>query len=357
MTVLQGMKLSYNMLEPAPFVNMLREVSNGWCRVNSINAPWTKNSCRTPRLPINITDVMKLLYRIIAPVLLLVLAGLNVSADPPAIRSIRDQLGRRISVPAQPRRIVSFAPSITEIVFALEQGQRLVGATRFSNFPPGAAQLPRVGSYVRLDIERIVALNPDLCIATKDGNPRAVIERLQSLKIPVYVVNPHNLDTILETIREIGAILNAGDRALTLTSTMAGRIQKVSSRVGRIDRRPRVFFQIGISPIVSVGTGTFIHELIELAGGQNLARGKVAYPRFSREQVLALEPDVIIITSMSRQAVFEEVKADWRRWPHMPAVRDDRIYLVDSDLFDRPSPRLVDGLELLSRLIHPELQE
>lgn len=300
---------------------------------------------------------MKLLCRKIAPVLLLVLAGLNVSADPSLTRSIRDQLGRRVSVPARPRRIVSFAPSITEIVYALEQGQRLVGATRYSNFPPDAARLPRVGSYVRLDIERIVALNPDLCIATRDGNPKAVIERLQSLKIPVYVVNPHNLDTILETIREIGAILNAGDRAFTLTSTMADRIQKVRSRVGRVDCRPRVFFQIGISPIVSAGNGTFIHELIELAGGQNLARGKIAYPRFSREQVLTLSPDVIIITSMSRQAVFEEVKADWRRWPHMPAVRDDRIYLVDSDLFDRPSPRLVDGLELLARLIHPERQE
>ena len=135
---------------------------------------------------------MNLLYRKIAPVLLLVLAGLTVSADPSSTRLIRDQLGRRVALPAQPRRIVSFAPSITEIVFALEQGQRLVGATRYSNFPPDAALLPRVGSYVRLDIERIVALKPDLCIATKDGNPRAVIERLASLKIPVYVVNPHN---------------------------------------------------------------------------------------------------------------------------------------------------------------------
>lgn len=299
---------------------------------------------------------MNPLYRKIAAVLLLILAGMNVSADPSAIRSIRDQLGRRVSIPDQPRRIVSFAPSITEIIFALEQGQRLVGATLYSNFPPQAAQLPKVGSYVRLDIERIVALNPDLCIATKDGNPRKVIERLASMNTAVYVVNPHNLDTIQEAIREIGAILNVADTATRLTGSMADRIQKVSSRVGGTVRRPRVFFQIGISPIVSVGTGTFIHELIELAGGRNLARGKVAYPRFSREQVLTLEPDVIIISSMSRQAMFEEAKAEWGRWPHMPAVRDDRIYLVDSDLFDRPSPRLVDALELLARLIHPEIR-
>jgi iron complex transport system substrate-binding protein len=202
-----------------------------------------------------------------------------------------------------------------------------------------------------------VALNPDLCIATKDGNPKAVIERLESLKIPVYVVNPHSLDTILETILEIGTVLNARDKAAILTNRMRSRIRQVRTQAARVAYRPRVFFQIGIAPIVSAGSPTFIHELIELAGGRNLAEGRIAYPHFSREQVLALEPEVFIITSMARQAVFEQVKAQWRRWPNMPAVRDQRIFLVDSDLFDRPSPRLVAGLELLIKLIHPELEE
>ena len=273
-----------------------------------------------------------------------------------AAGTVVDQLERRVVVPDDPRRVISLAPSITEIIYALEQGNRLTGVTRHSDYPREATKLPRIGSYVRLDIERIVALNPDLCIATKDGNPKAIIDRLESLKIPVYVVDPHNLDTILETILEIGTILNAGDRAKTLTTRMRTRIQRVKSRVAQVNYRPRVFFQIGISPIVSAGTDTFIHELIELAGGINLAKGRIAYPRFSTEQVLAIEPEVFIITSMSRQAVFEQVKAEWRRWPNIPAVRDDRIFLVDSDLFDRPSPRLVSGLELLTRLIHPELQ-
>jgi iron complex transport system substrate-binding protein len=270
--------------------------------------------------------------------------------------TVVDQLERRVVVPNDPQRIISLAPSITEIVYALEQGDRLKGVTRYSDYPREAAKLPRIGFYVRLDIERIVALNPDLCIATKDGNPKAIIERLASLKIPVYVVDPHSLDTILETILEIGTILNAGDRAKTLTASMRNRIQRVKSRVAQVSYRPRVFFQIGISPIVSAGTDTFIHELIEIAGGKNLAQGRLAYPRFSREQVLALEPEVLIITSMARQTVFEQVKAEWRRWPNIPAVRDERIFLVNSDLFDRPSPRLVSGLELLTRLIHPELQ-
>ena len=268
-----------------------------------------------------------------------------------------DQLARRVVVPDDPLRVISLAPSITEIVYALGQENRLKGVTRYSDYPREATKIPRIGSYVRLDIERIVALNPDLCIATKDGNPKAVIDRLALLKIPVYVVNPHDLNTILETILKIGTILNAAGRAKTLTTSMHNRIQRVNSRVAKVADRPRVFFQIGISPIVSAGTDTFIHELIELAGGINLAKGPVTYPRFSREQVLALQPEVFIITSMSRQAVFEQIKAEWRRWPSMPAVRDERIFLVDSDLFDRPSPRLVAGLELLARLIHPELQE
>ena len=300
---------------------------------------------------------MILRYKIMATVIFWGVVVSCLSTVPSSAATVSDQLGRNIRVPAMPRRIVSLAPSITEIVFALEQEHRLVGATRYSDYPPEAAKLPKVGSYVRLDIERIVTLNPDLCIATKDGNPKAVIERLASLKIPVYVVNPHNLDTILETILEIGSILNAGDKAAILAESMHNRIQRVKSRVAQVVHRPRVFFQIGISPIVSTGTDTFIHELIELAGGVNLAKGPLAYPRFSREQVLSLEPEVFIITSMARQAVFEEVKAEWRLWPSIPAVRDGRIFLVDSDLFDRPSPRLVDGLELLTRLIHPELQE
>ena len=266
-----------------------------------------------------------------------------------------DQLERQVTVPDDPQRLISLAPSITEIIYALEQENRLKGVTRYSDFPTAATKLPKVGSYVRLDLERIVALNPDLCIAIKDGNPKEIIDRLESLKIPVYVVNPRNLNTVLETIREVGKILNAGDKAENLLTNLHTRIQRVKSLITQDTYRPGVFFQIGISPIVSVGTDTFLHELIVLAGGKNLADGKTPYPRFSREQVLALTPEIFIVTSMARQAVFEQVKAEWRRWPSMPAVRNDRIFLVDSNLFDRPSPRLVDGLELLIKLIHPEL--
>jgi len=272
-------------------------------------------------------------------------------------KAVTDQMGRHVTVPKKPERIVSLAPSITEIIFALDQGHRLKGVTTYSDFPLEAQKLPKVGSYVQLDLEKIVALKPDLCIAIKDGNPIAVARRLESLKIPVYAVNPRNLETVIQTVQEIGGLLNVQKKADQLVQSMNRRIQQVKSLVAQTVYRPRVFFQIGVSPIVSVGTHTFSNELIVLAGGKNVAQGPIAYPRYSIEQVLALSPEVIIITSMARAAIFKQVKAQWNRWPSLPAVRNHRIYVEDSNLFDRPTPRLVEGLELMVRLIHPELFE
>lgn len=294
-------------------------------------------------------------FRYITIVFMLTVLLLILARAPSVAKTITDQLGRHVTVPDKPQRVVSLAPSITEIVFALDQGHRLQGVTTYSDFPPEAAKLPKVGSYVHLDLEKIVALKPDLCIAIKDGNPRVIAQRLESLKIPVYAVDPNNLETIMKTVLEIGTLLNAKGRANQLVQNMDLRIQKVKSLVAKATHRPRVFFQIGVTPIVSVGTRTFIHELIVKAGGTNLAAGPIPYPRFSREKVLALSPEIIIITSMARSAIFEKVKAEWEKWPNMPAVRNRRIFVEDSNFFDRPTPRLVDGLELLTRLIHPEL--
>jgi iron complex transport system substrate-binding protein len=159
----------------------------------------------------------------------------------------------------------------------------------------------------------------------------------------------------MSTILDIGTILDASDKAKTLVANMHSRVETIKSVIKEARSQPRVFFQIGISPIVAIGTDSFINELIVIAGGINAAAGDITYPRFSREQVLALSPDVFIITSMARDAVFEKVKAEWNQWPNMPAVHNQRIHLVDSNVFDRPSPRLVEALEILAELIHPEL--
>ena len=270
-------------------------------------------------------------------------------------RLARDQAGRMVSVPDNPLRVVSLAPSITEIVFALGEEDRLKGVTQHCDFPAEAQALPKVGSYIHLDLERIVALKPDLCIAIRDGNPREVVTKLEALGIPVYTVDPRGLDSAVNTILELGQLLNTSSKAQHLANEMRSRIERIKGLVAGTGGRPRVFFQIGTAPIVSVGTNTVINELIVAAGGQNLAEGPASYPRFSVEQVLALQPEVIIITSMTREANLEELSAEWRKYDGLPAVRNNRIFIVDADLFDRATPRLIDGLETLAGIIHQEL--
>jgi iron complex transport system substrate-binding protein len=270
-------------------------------------------------------------------------------------RTVKDPLGRTLRVPADPVRVVALAPSITEIVYALKEERRLVGSANQSDFPPAAAALPKVGSYIHLDVERIVALRPDLCIGVKDGNPVAAVEQLQSLGIPVFAVDPVNLASVIDTIAAIGDLLNAAPRARAVTADMRARIERVKARVAQTPRRPRIFFQLAVSPMVSVGNDTFIHDLIVSAGGTNVAQGSVPYPRFSREQVIALAPEVIVISSMQHATLFEQVKAEWLQWPAIPAVARNAVFIAPPNTFDRPSPRLVDSLELLAGYLHPEL--
>ncbi len=265
-------------------------------------------------------------------------------------------MGRKIVIPENLDRIVSLAPSLTECMFALGQEKKLVGVTQFSDHPPEASKLPKVGSYVNLDLEKIVALRPDLCLATKDGNPINVINRLEDLGIPVYALDPRDVSTVIKTIEELGRLVNAKKTSAKVTRKMKQRVDWVKRQVSRSNSRPRVFFQIGSSPIVSVGSRTFIHELITLAGGINVAAGSVDYPRLSREEVLVLKPDIILISSMTKdRQLVESIKQKWIKFPNIPAVRKEQIYAVQSDYFDRASPRLVKGLEILASLFHPEI--
>lgn len=269
--------------------------------------------------------------------------------------TLTDPAGRSVRVPKNPQRVVSLAPSITEIVFSVNRGDRLVGVTEFSDYPEAAGRIASVGTYVYLDLEKIVSLNPDLCIAIKDGNPGAIVSRIEAIGIPVFAVNPRDLNSVIQAIHAIGNVLNADSAARARIEDMNSRLQRIGNLVSKTTIRPSVFFQIGVSPIVSAGADTFINELIERAGGRNVAAAMTGYPRFSKEEVLARMPEIMIVTSMARQKTFDQAVEQWRQWPDLPAVKHDRIYLVDSDVFDRPSPRLVDGLERLVRLIHPEL--
>jgi iron complex transport system substrate-binding protein len=266
-----------------------------------------------------------------------------------------DALGRKITVAKPPRRIVSLAPNITEILYALDIGHRIVGVTIYSDYPDEAKQKPKVGSYVNLNIERIISLKPDLIIGTYGGNPRATILHLEQLGFPVYVTRTETAAEMLAMIEDIGAITHTSEKAGILADMLRERINAVTSKV-RNARHPMVFLEINAKPLITTGAGSFQHEVITLAGGRNLAADSPArYPQYSLEDVVKKGPDVILISTMDRAGLFEQQKAQWMRWENIPAVQNNRIYLIDSDLVDRASPRIVDGLEEMARLIHPTL--
>ncbi len=274
---------------------------------------------------------------------------------PVSARMVVDQTGVKMEIDENPVRVISLAPSITEMVFSLQAEDRLVGATRFSNYPAAAEQLPRIGSYVQFDLEKIVAVNPDLCLAIKDGNPRRSVDLLKSLGIPVFAIDPRDIEQILEAFLLIGDALGVPERSEKLVAELKNRLTLVERRVVTARHRPGVFFQIADTPIVSAGKDSYIDKVITLAGGRNLAGEMHGYPKFSWENILTMQPEVVLISSMTGGKSPDILKSSWQQWTELPAVKNGQIHVVDADLFNRPTARLISGLELLVDILHPEL--
>jgi iron complex transport system substrate-binding protein len=285
-------------------------------------------------------------------IILIVLLGWPV---PSWSKTFKDSRGREINLDSTPKRIVSLAPSLTEILYYLGLGDSVVGVTDFSYYPPEALEKPTVGSYIDPNIEKIITLSPDLVIGTKDGNLPGSVYLLEQAKIPVYVVNPRNVRDVISTIDEIGGLCGVNEKAHKLVSELYKRLDSIESLIAS-GKNPMVFLQINISPIMTVNKNTFHNDLINLAGGINMTADEpITYPRISIEEVIRKKPDIILISSMERGGTFSKAKEDWMKWTSIPAVKNKRVYLIDSDLIDRPSQRIIDGLEAMARLIHPEL--
>jgi len=270
-------------------------------------------------------------------------------------RMVQDATGANVRIPNHPKRIVALAPSIVEIIFSLNAQDRLVGATEHSTYPAEAEKIPRVGSFVKLNIEQIVALRPDLCIATKDGNPEKSVNQLRKMGIPVFVVSPQNIQQTMETIRTIGIIIDEPKAAERIVNDMKIRIARIQKKVATTKKRPRVFFQIGYTPLVAVGENTFGDEIIQLVGGTNVAKGTVSYPRYSKEQILAMAPEILLLATMENLQPALDAKKEWLKWKNIPAVRTKQVYLVESDWYNRPTYRIVDAVEEMAKRVHPEL--
>jgi iron complex transport system substrate-binding protein len=292
------------------------------------------------------------------PVLAMTILSISIflwtSVCYPATQKFKDEVGREVAFPFPPRRIVSLAPNITEILFSLGLDEEIVGVSIHCNFPEKAMNKPRVGSYISLDYEKITSLKPDLIIATGAGNTRDMVDRLEKLGFPTYVLFPSNFDDILKSIVHIGEVVNREREAKVINEEMRERKRRIVE-ITRGLPRPKVFVQIGDVPLVTVGKGSFTDDLIRLAGGENIAgKEKEVYPRFGMEEVLKRSPEVIVISSMNPQGDYQKILQGWTRWKTIPAVKNGRLHLIDSDLLDRPSPRIIEGLEELAKVLHPE---
>ena len=254
-----------------------------------------------------------------------------------------------------PKRIVTLAPSCAEMVAALGLGDALVGVTEYTDFPARAKTLPKIGSYVNFNVEAIVALKPDLVVATDDGNPPATLRRLERAGLRVVTLTLRNFAGIQQSLRTLGAMTGRDAEAKRAVAEMQRVAGCVASRT-RDAHKPRVLFAYQLAPVVSAGKGTFTTELLAMAGARSVtANVAQSYPRLTNESIVAEGPEVIVISSMDPSGEAKQSHAWLGRWPGIPAVKNRRVHLIDSTNVDRPSQRVVHGLTLLARTIHPAL--
>lgn len=274
-----------------------------------------------------------------------------------ASRVVTDHLGREVRLPARPQRIVSLAPNLTEIVFALGLGDRLVGVTDFCDYPPAARHVARVGGVTSPSAEQVLALEPDLVLATTAGNGREEILALARLGLPVVVTDPRDLDAVADSFVLIARAAGAAEAGEQLAAAFRGRLDAVRRALAGAPR-PRTLLLVWPEPLIAAGPRTFLSRLLELAGAVNaLAAAEswapstaAAYPVIGLESFLALAPEVIVLAA--QQGTTLGALARLSRYREVPAIRDGRVAAIDQAILFRPGPRLVEAAEQLARALH-----
>ena len=266
---------------------------------------------------------------------------------------VEDDLSRQVCVSAFPKRVISLAPSLTQMVFDLGAGHTLVGRTARCDQPPEALKIREIGAYMSPDLERIIALRPELVLSPETGMRKEVVDRLTELGIPTFVDNSNTLDEIVHSIDRLGTILGREADAKTVVQQFQQRRQAVRERVADANK-PLILFAVGIRPLCLAGGKSFIGSLIREAGGVNVAeKAAVPHPKFSMEEVARRDPDIIIV--LNKECRDDECFNEWQRHQDLSAVRNNQIYELDADLIARPSARIVDALEQLAAIFHPNI--
>jgi len=278
-----------------------------------------------------------------------VLASAIVATPLHAELVAEDDTGREVRLARPAQRIVSLAPHVTELLFAAGAGARVVGAVAYSDYPPAARRLPRVGGYGNVDMEGVAALQPDLVIAWKTGNRDAHLDKLAALGIAVYVNEPRSLDDVARSLERLGFLAGSEETGRAAAEAFRARRNELAARYGR-RAKVRMFYQIWDRPLMTVNDEHLISDVIRLCGGENVfgALTQLA-PTVGIESVLAADPEVIVASGMG------EARPDWldqwKRWPRLAATVADNLYFIPPELIQRHTPRILDGAAQLCEFL------
>jgi iron complex transport system substrate-binding protein len=278
--------------------------------------------------------------------ILILLAGLSVSGVAGADIAVVDDSDHTVRLAQPARRVVSLAPHLAEMMFALGADRQLVAVSASSDFPAAARSLPRISGAAGIDLEAIIAMRPDLVLGWQSGNPAQLFERLARLGIPVFLSEPRTLDQIATNFERLGQLTGHAKRAGAVAARFRRELSALRGRES--SPGPRVFYQIWHQPLLTIGGKHFIADAIRLCGGTNVFEPNAQLvPVVNREAILALDPEVIVSADIDTDELF----AQWRRWTMVSAVRNRRIRTVNADLLHRPGPRVVDGVAQLCAAI------
>jgi iron complex transport system substrate-binding protein len=269
-------------------------------------------------------------------------------------QTFTDDLGRRIYLAKPPRRIVSLAPSVTEILFAVGLDAEVVGVTAFCDFPPPAKAKPKIGAATP-NLEAVLGLKPDLVVGNKDFIRPDALAKLEQLRVPVFILAPKSVEDILLHIGTVGRLVGHDKEARAVVQGFRDRLNELRHRMAST-RPVRVFYVVNSDPLISVGSGSFIHQLLELAGGENIVgRASTPYPKVSLEEVIRRDPEVIIFPVGTSEGIPEAEQQRWRKWTSLSAVAQNRLHQIRGDLVNRSGPRVIEGIEELAKIFHPGL--
>lgn len=266
---------------------------------------------------------------------------------------VKDEMGRVVRIPQPVRRIVSLAPSVTETLFALGLGDRVVGDTDFCDYPPEAKQKKRIGGTINPNIEAVAALHPDLVVASREINRPDSVSALERLGMAVYVTDPQNVEQVLTSTERLGELLGAGDTGRLLTANLRRRLGELDQRLAGLPAK-NVLMVVWLDPLMSVGRNTFMEDALRRAGARSIIDSPQPWPNIDLEQVVRLQPEYLIISNDNAKQVQRELSEFQARpvWRRLEAVRNRR-FIVLSEAISHPSPRLVDGIEQLARALFP----